>query len=377
MSSAWVFQDHRQKEKLGDKCPWSVGFMADGKRRSRKIGSKSMAEKYAQKVAGQIASGTFECVAKRSWIDFRADYERRILSTKKPRTQVEVRMALDKFEELVTLGHVATIRTSDIDEFSARRREQKGRKPGSTVATHTLRKELGHIRAALQVARDWSLIKEVPKVRKPKADERIGKVVTVEHLKAIHDACKVARFPEGLPCPAVDWWRAFLAFCVCTGWRVTEVLEFRRDQLDMATGRIGTLAEQNKGGRDDFDYLPPAVLEMVRGIVGFDPCVFSWPHHRRTLDVQFHAIQEEAGIKLPCRDAELHECTPSCHLYGFHSLRRAFASLNVDRMSAPELQRKMRHRSFSTTLRYISLAAKLKQSADVVYVPEFLAASPA
>jgi hypothetical protein len=39
---AWLFQDTRQKQKLGAKCPWSVGwFDAEGKKKSKRIGSKS------------------------------------------------------------------------------------------------------------------------------------------------------------------------------------------------------------------------------------------------------------------------------------------------------------------------------------------------
>jgi len=114
------------------------------------------------------------------------------------------------------------------------------------------------------------------------------------------------------------------------------------------------------------------VVDAIRGVVGFTPLVFDWPHDRRKLWEQFHAIQEAAGIKLVCPDAERHECTESCGYYGFHALRRGYATLNVERMSAPELQKKMRHKSFTTTLRYIGLADKMKAAADKVYVPEFL-----
>jgi hypothetical protein len=44
-------------------------------------------------------------------------------------------------------------------------------------------------------------------------------------------------------------------------------------------------------------------------------------------------------------------------------------------MSALELQRKMHHNSYSTTIRYIGLADKMKRATDHVYVPEFLKAA--
>ena len=36
------------------------------------------------------------------------------------------------------------------------------------------------------------------------------------------------------------------------------------------------------------------------------------------------------------------------------------------------LQKKMRHRSFTTTQRYIALADKMKGAAEKVFVPKFL-----
>ena len=51
---AWAFQDRKQLAKLGAaKCPWSVGWYdPDSKRKSKRIGSKSAAEKHQRKVEG-------------------------------------------------------------------------------------------------------------------------------------------------------------------------------------------------------------------------------------------------------------------------------------------------------------------------------------
>jgi integrase len=154
-------------------------------------------------------------------------------------------------------------------------------------------------------------------------------------------------------------------------------MSFRKDDLDLETGRILTRWADNKGSRDEIDYLPATALEHVKLVVGFQPAVFFWPHDRKMLWVEFQRIQKAAGINLVCPDAGRHECNDCCHYYGFHALRRGYATLNADSMSAPVLQKKMRHRSFSTTLRYIQLTDKMKKATEAVYVPEFLKARKA
>lgn len=370
---AWLFQDHRQKQKLGEKAAWSVGWIDPaGKRKSKRIGCRSHAEKFARKIEGQLAAGTYENQSRTRWAEFRKEYQAKILPSLAPGTRQVVLDAFNHFERLIKPQKVSAIKTATIDDFIAKRRQMRGRKPGSKVSPATINRDLRHLKAALNVARDWGYLAAIPKFRKQGELEQVGPVVSAEHFQQIYDACLHASLPTDLGVPAADWWQALLVFALTTGWRIDEILSFRREDLDLATGAIRTKAKDNKGKRDGIDHLTDVALDHVKRIVGFQPLVFFWPHGREQLWAEFHRLQEAAGVHLPCSTAGEHQCTPACHLYGFHALRRAYGTFNADRMPAPVLQKKMRHKSFTTTLRYIQLADKMKKNSENVYVPDFL-----
>jgi integrase len=377
---AWLFQDHRQKERLGDDCPWSVGWIdPDGKRKSKRVGTHSSAEKHQRKIEGQLAAGTYETKSRKGWKEFREEYEAKILPRLAPRSGDAATQSLNAFQKHINPGRLSTITTATVDNFVSKRQGDTGNKPDSKVSAATINKDLRHVKAALRVAAEWGYLSKVPKCRMVREERRMGHVVTAEHFQAIYKACSKATVPDGQHFEPADWWRALLMFAIGTGWRIDEILSLKWEDVNLDTGAIITRAATNKGGRDDLDKLRPEIIEHLKTIKGFGPLVFYWPKSERRLWLAFHAIQKSAGINLVCPYADRHgngkNCSDCCHYYGFHALRRGYATFNVGRMSAPVLQKKMRHKSFSTTLRYIELADKMAEATDAVFIPAVSAAS--
>lgn len=374
MSKAWVYQDPKQVQKHGtEKASWYVGWLdPGGARKCKSCGpgeeGKRNAEKLRKKREAELIEGTYDSAAKRTWADFRKDYEKRIAEGMDPRTRDLVAQALGAFERLVKPVKMVGIKTQTIDDFIRKRCQEPGKKKASTVSPATVNKDLRHLKSAMNVAVEWRDLKELPRFRMLKEPKKLVTYVTGEHFAAIYHACDEARLPSRLPYPAGDWWRGLLAMAYMTGWRISELLAFRRADLDLDEGYAITLAEDNKGDRDDKVKLHPFVIEHLKKLASFEPLVFPWPHDRRTLDDEFDRIQKAAGINLTCR--RRHEHTEACRYYGFHDLRRAFATQNAPRLTADALQKLMRHKSYTTTQRYISMATQLDESVDRLFVPD-------
>ena len=374
MSSTWTFQDHKQKAKLGDACPWSVGWIdPDGRRKSKKLGTKSAAKKYASKIAGELTIGVYGDRSKKAWSEFRDEFAKHV-DSEKPQTRKIVLNAMKTFERLVKPGRVANIDTKSIDRFIELRRKEPGKKKGETVSPATLNKELRTLKAIFGVAKRWKYIAEVPYFDMQREPGHIKRHVIAEHFGLIYGACDAATLPTGQPFAPGDWWRAMLVFLYMTGWRISEPLALRRDDLDLDLGTAITRAEDNKGEQDALVPLHPVIVEHLRQIASFDPLAFPWDHDDRSLWTQFDRIQDAAGIHLTCPRAGKHECTAACHRYSFHDLRRAFASENALSLGPQVLQKLMRHKSFKTTQGYVNLAGKLNESVATLKVPAVLRA---
>jgi integrase len=315
---AWIFQDPKRKADLGDKCPWSVGWYdADGKRKAKKIGSKSLAEKFARKVEGELAAGLCTVGRKRTqWGEFRKQFVEVALAGKAPGTVTEYGGALDAFERLARPGYVDAITTATVDLFRAKRQREpantpirsKGDHPSEpraakakprTVSPATVNKELRHLRAALRKAWRWGILPQPPEVTMLREPERDPYFIDDATFKAMYDACGSMTRPAGRRYEPKEWWQALLTFAYLTGWRVGEILDLRRADLDLDAGIATVDAESTKGRRTARVELHPILIEHLREIVEFQPLVFDWPYAERTLWADFASLKEAAKVEFP------------------------------------------------------------------------------
>jgi integrase len=379
MASAWIYQDDHQVKKHGpEAASWYVGWLdPEGKRRCKSCGpgpeGRRLAEKKRRKVEAQLLTGAYQGESKALWSDFRKEWERKIGAGLGRSTLAVTRAALNHFERLVNPFKTYFVTARHVDDYVAKRRPERGRRPGSLVSVATINKELRHLRAVLRVAREWGYLPAVPRFRMLREPRALPTYVTDDHFALIYRGCDAARLPGNVPnvSPA-DWWRALVVTGYMTGWRIGDVLGLRRDDLNLAAGTAVTRFEASKGKRDALVKLHPMVIEHLKPLAGVSPRVFPWGHDERTLYDEFARIQEAAGVKIPCKVRGPHEHTRFCHLYGFHDLRRAFATMNADKLTPDALQALMRHESYQTTQRYVNMARQMDAAVASLHVPEVL-----
>jgi integrase len=377
MATAWTFQRPEQVTDLGkNNAPWYVGWYdPDGRRRKKSFGAgvkgKTLAERQRIKLEEELTAGTYQGRRRILWADFRKLYEERTLGGLAVRTGDSARNALNNFEKLIAPARVWAITTNHIEDFIAKRRQQRGLRKGDALSPASINHDLRHLKAALKDAVEWGYLPKLPRFRMEKAPRKLPRYVTGEHFAAIYQACDAAKMPCAIAnIGAADWWRALLVMAYMSGWRIGDLLALRRDQVDLDAGTAVSLAGDNKGKRDELVDLHPSVVDHLRRIATFGDRMFPWPHDQRTLYVQFGRIQKAAGVNLPCIKA--HEHTDACHRYGFHDLRRAFATMNADRLTADSLQALMRHKSYQTTQVYINMTRQMKEAVGKLYVPDVL-----
>lgn len=169
--SAWVKQHSSQVKKKGtDQASWYCEWEEpDGTRRCKSCGpgpkGKRLAERKRDKIKAQLLTGTYRRDPKLTWSEFVEAYRNRVLLGLAVKTMTEAMVSLRHFERIARPKRMTGISAETIAEFTAKRRPERGKKPGSTVSPATINKDLRHVKAALRVAHEWGYMQTVPKFK--------------------------------------------------------------------------------------------------------------------------------------------------------------------------------------------------------------------
>lgn len=372
MAKAWVYQDDKQVKKHGaEKASWYVGWIdPNGRRKCKSCGpgsrGKRIAEKEAEKIAAELTLDVYEDRSKATWKEFREQLKELVLDGMGDSHRKEAELTLGHFERLLKPKRIATVSSTDIAMYVSRRRKDAGVHRNSTVSVCTINKELRYLRAIFRKAKRHEFLVAVPEFDFLKEPKKIPTWISPDEFGKLYQHCDAATRPNHLPYPPATWWRGLLVFGYMTGWRIGSILALRREDVDLDNATALSRAEDNKGGRDQSISLNPLVVEHLRQMPSFEPMFFPVNTSIRQLYETFHGIQEAAGVR-PSRGKER---------YGFHDLRRAFATLNAGRLAGDVLQALMQHKSYATTQRYIDIASHIRPAAHNVYVPDLPGRGP-
>ena len=291
-----------------------------------------------------------------TWAEFRRQHKETVLAAMDHRNRQETSVALAHFDRIIKPKRMEGVKTQSVDLYVTRRKRERGRKRGSTVSPATINKELRHLRAAFNLAEEWGMLSRAPKVRMVREPERDPEFVDDATFEKLYASCDVMTRPEAANYTAPEWWRALLTFAYLTGWRISEILALKRDDIDLAAGTAFLKAEDTKGKRDVTIELHPVAVDHLRTILSFDAMVFVWPSTRRRLWADFAKLKAKAGVEFAG---------------AFHRLRFGFCNANVDHVPEDVLQRLMRHKAASTTQGYINKARRMRTqgTADRLHVP--------
>ena len=190
---AWVQQLKKQVEQRGeDKAAWYVFWNdPEGRRRMQSCGpgkiGRTAANKLADTIHSQLVTGTYNAKTKKTWTDFRKDFEAKIVDGFEASSRSAIRQSLDAFERVAKPKMVSAITTEFVDKFITERKKDDGIRKAK-VSPATVNKDLRYVRLVMNIAHEWGLIARVPRIRFLKESKLLPTNVPPEHFAAIYAA---------------------------------------------------------------------------------------------------------------------------------------------------------------------------------------------
>ncbi|PQO37573.1 hypothetical protein DTL21_06410 [Bremerella cremea] len=393
--TAWKTEAFRFKNEIAkDPDARVLVFWKVGRRNGEKLmeatgenGWRQAVKFRDEKLKELLAENEIVPEGRTAWKTFRAEFEReKLQATGTERlanlTVRDYRQLLDRLERLINPKTVEALDDKTVAKFRSLLMTTKAKQSkDGKLGAGSVSKYLRYFRSLLNFARKkgYSVANTVEQIKTWPSDTRYLPDESLQKIFGVLDSAKrpVLDAPYSIP----DWWRGFLWLMRSNGLRLSEALNLRWENVSLDNATI--LLPTQKNGQSTTLPISVQTAAYLRKLVDLGE-EFVFPTgglHEKALYEEWHAIQSLAGVNRRClladRDPD-HTCTESCQYFGFHSLRKAFCSINAQNGMALEVLCALaRHSSVAVTQRfYLDAEALRMKAAGTLADPKFETKEP-
>jgi len=332
MNKVWLY---KRKGVKG----WWVGWYESGKRKTKALPSKALAEHYRQIKYTQLNSDVFTGTVTIDWPQIRDEY----VHSKKVAGCVEasiyeVALTLRHFERLVGKCNSKQIKQNAIDKYILER--------GKEVIRSTVNKDIRNLRAFINWCRKNRYVNGEIEVKELKEDERPVKSLSNTQIKKLLSTAKRHK---------TMWMRILLA--LGTGLRLRDIEPWRISDIDFENSYVTTRSKKTRKSMGSRPVPVPIMAELKKYVCGLDAQqekIF----HDNFSRYRWTKIRQKLGLED----------------FTFHDLRKTFGSVLAQRgVSTAVIQKLLEHSSPNLTNKvYTNVDPVLRHAVDKIPVGDWL-----
>jgi len=332
MNKVWIYKRKRIKG-------WWVGWYESGKRKTKALPSKALAEHYRQIKYVQLNSDVFTGTVTVDWNQIRNEYEH----SKKVAGYVEaslyeVALTLRHFERLVGKCNSKQITQNAIDKYILKR--------GKEVIRSTVNKDIRNLKALINWCKKNRYVNGEIEIKELKEDER--PVISLSHtqIKKLLSTSKPYK---------TMWMRILLA--LGTGLRLRDIEIWRVSDIDFENSYVTTRSKKTRKSMGSRPVPVPIMAELKKYVSELDA------GQEKIFNDNFSRYRwKKIRHKLGLDD------------FKFHDLRKTFGSvLAQNGVSTAVIQKLLEHSSPDLTNKvYTNVDPVLRQAVDQMPAGDWL-----
>jgi integrase len=332
MRKVWIY---KRKNIKG----WWVGWYESGKRKTKALPSKALAEHYRQIKYTQLNSDVFIGTITVDWQQMRDEYQHsKKVAGNEDVSIYETALTLRHFKRLVGRCTSKQLTQNTIDQFILQR--------GQEVKRSTLNNDIRNLKAFIHWCRKNKYVNGEIEIKLVKEDERPVKSLSTTQIRKLLLTSK--------PYPRL---RMRILLALGTGLRRGDIESRRVSDLDFEKSYVTTRSKKTRKSMGSRPVPVPIMAELKKYVSGINPdqeMIFI----DRFSEYRWKQIREKVGLSD----------------FKFHDLRKTFGSILAQNgVSTAVTQRLLEHSSSDLTNKvYTNVDPVLCQAVDQIPVRNWL-----